>query len=344
MKSKFLAAVVVLLSFLLGSSAYAEFNEVNFESGTLFNFPGNGLNYTAGSGLRGIQSFKVNDTDNRFELGVTANTIFIMSSSDKSGYTVTGNQCNGAMIECQSDKSVLTISCSNGAADHTIFIVPGAANTCSGSGGSGGGGGGGGGGSAPPPPPPAAIPATPATPATPAVPGVSPAVPATPATPAQPAHKFTKVLKKGASGAEVRELQERLKELGFLPAGHQPTTFFGNLTQKALQDFQKANGLPPSGQMTTDTMTVLNGGTVQSPPAAPAASGSFKSFLGIGSRSAEVKALQDKLKALGYLDASVDSTGFFGRLTAEAVKKFQAANGISSVGYVGPATRAVLNK
>jgi peptidoglycan hydrolase-like protein with peptidoglycan-binding domain len=66
--------------------------------------------------------------------------------------------------------------------------------------------------------------------------------------------------------------------------------------------------------------------------------------MSIGSRSDEVKALQDTLKALGHLDPSISSTGYFGNLTAAAVKKFQTANGISPVGFVGPATRAALNR
>lgn len=72
--------------------------------------------------------------------------------------------------------------------------------------------------------------------------------------------------------------------------------------------------------------------------------GAFKSFLELGMRSSEVKALQDKLKALGHFDPKIDSTGYFGPVTFDAVKKFQKANGLAQVGFVGPGTRAALNK
>lgn len=68
----------------------------------------------------------------------------------------------------------------------------------------------------------------------------------------------------------------------------------------------------------------------------------FKSFLTMGSRGAEVTALQQKLIALGLL--SRQSTGYFGSLTKKAVQAFQKSKGIEPVGYVGPGTRAALNK
>ncbi len=359
-KFLYVAAMIVVL---LPLSASAVFNEVGLESGTILNFPGNGLNYLVGSSLRGIQSFAVNDSANRFELGVTANSLFIMSSENKSTFTVTNNSCNGVSIECQSDKSVMTIDCSNGPSDHTIYIVPGAANTCSGTGSSGGNTGGGGpsgGGSQPPPPPPAAKPAVPATPATPAVPGVSAAKPAVPATPATPAVVFKSQLQQGSNNSEVKALQEKLQQLGFLAKDITPNGNFGPKTAEAVRKFQAANALAQVGFVGPGTRAALNGTpAVASTPAAsapasapaatpaPAAGGAavtFKSFMAVGSKNDEVKSLQIKLQALGFLGKDVTPTGYFGSKTSEAVKKFQAANGIDQVGFVGPGTRAVLNK
>jgi peptidoglycan hydrolase-like protein with peptidoglycan-binding domain len=68
--------------------------------------------------------------------------------------------------------------------------------------------------------------------------------------------------------------------------------------------------------------------------AAPAMT--FTSNLTIGSTGAEVSALQ---AAVGVTPA----TGYFGSVTAAAVKAFQTSKGISATGFVGPLTRAALN-
>lgn len=52
----------------------------------------------------------------------------------------------------------------------------------------------------------------------------------------------------------------------------------------------------------------------------------------------EVSALQDFLQAKGYLNSA--PTGFFGLMTAEALKSFQVNNGIEGTGYLGNETRA----
>ncbi|WP_418791169.1 spore cortex-lytic enzyme [Phosphitispora sp. TUW77] len=55
-----------------------------------------------------------------------------------------------------------------------------------------------------------------------------------------------------------------------------------------------------------------------------------------GSSGAEVSKVQTKLKNWGYYTGAVD--GIFGAGTANAVKKFQAKNGLAVDGIVGPAT------
>ncbi|HEY4518117.1 MAG TPA: peptidoglycan-binding protein [Candidatus Paceibacterota bacterium] len=78
--------------------------------------------------------------------------------------------------------------------------------------------------------------------------------------------------------------------------------------------------------------------------AAPTSSSSlvFVSPLALGSKGAEVTALQNILIAQGYLEAGSNS-GFFGELTKAAVQKYQTAHGLSPLGNVGPSTRAALN-
>ncbi|HBF67459.1 MAG TPA: hypothetical protein DDW36_03480, partial [Candidatus Magasanikbacteria bacterium] len=67
-----------------------------------------------------------------------------------------------------------------------------------------------------------------------------------------------------------------------------------------------------------------------------------KSFLSAGSQGDEVKALQQKLKTLGFF--TLEPNGNFGPHTQQAVQAFQRANSLPTVGYVGPQTRALLNR
>jgi len=68
----------------------------------------------------------------------------------------------------------------------------------------------------------------------------------------------------------------------------------------------------------------------------------FNSSLKVGSKGADVTALQQRLTAEGLY--SGPANGNFGPLTEAAVKKYQAQHGIDQLGNVGPVTRAALNK
>ena len=60
-----------------------------------------------------------------------------------------------------------------------------------------------------------------------------------------------------------------------------------------------------------------------------------------GSTGEEVKALQQKLIDLGYLEGTAD--GIFGNKTEKAVRRFQWKNGMSADGLAGKKTLAALN-
>src|SRR3989344_6185976 len=53
-----------------------------------------------------------------------------------------------------------------------------------------------------------------------------------------------------------------------------------------------------------------------------------------GMRGDDVRGLQEFLNAEGYLSAN--ATGYFGPMTAQAVAKWQASQGVSAVGSMGP--------
>ncbi len=100
-----------------------------------------------------------------------------------------------------------------------------------------------------------------------------------------------------------------------------------------------------TGSTTTGTVTPLVTTPAATPTTTavttPTATYAFTLFLGIGSTGTQVRDLQNYLAAKGFYSGPV--TAYFGSLTQAAVKKYQAAHGISAVGYVGPGTRAALN-
>ncbi len=68
----------------------------------------------------------------------------------------------------------------------------------------------------------------------------------------------------------------------------------------------------------------------------------FERPLFLGSIGSDVSALQIILKEKG-LYTYPEITGYYGQITLQAVADFQKSVGLDSLGYVGPATRAILN-
>ena len=67
----------------------------------------------------------------------------------------------------------------------------------------------------------------------------------------------------------------------------------------------------------------------------------FTTLLNYGTTGNAITALQEQLTRDGLYTGPI--TGYYGDLTTAAVEAFQSKHGISSVGYVGPGTRAALN-
>jgi peptidoglycan hydrolase-like protein with peptidoglycan-binding domain len=67
----------------------------------------------------------------------------------------------------------------------------------------------------------------------------------------------------------------------------------------------------------------------------------FTAYLKPGVQNDQVTHLQQMLSTLGYFTA--EANGYYGPATESAVKKFQAAHNLDTLGVVGPGTRAALN-
>ncbi len=76
------------------------------------------------------------------------------------------------------------------------------------------------------------------------------------------------------------------------------------------------------------------------PPVMGSSTGACTKFnrgLALGARGEDVKELQEMLHEKGFLNAS--STGYFGKMTKEAVMKFQKDGGINPSGFFGELSR-----
>lgn len=86
----------------------------------------------------------------------------------------------------------------------------------------------------------------------------------------------------------------------------------------------------PQTQTTTKPTTQTSGHT-------------FKLNMGMGAKGSEVVELQKRLRSAGFFTYPTNS-GYYGQITTNAVTQYQRHRGISPTGYVGPLTRAELNK
>jgi peptidoglycan hydrolase-like protein with peptidoglycan-binding domain len=159
-------------------------------------------------------------------------------------------------------------------------------------------------------------------------------------------------LQKGDQGPSVRELQLDLKRAGFYQAPI--TQVYDIRTEESVRRFQKAASLQVSGIAGPTTIgkldnwkasspnprakkqTLENVQTIASSPQATPQKQRIGRILGIGDEGEQIRVLQERLRVAGYYYGN--STGVFGTITQDAVKRFQQAYNLESDGIVGPAT------
>jgi peptidoglycan hydrolase-like protein with peptidoglycan-binding domain len=158
-------------------------------------------------------------------------------------------------------------------------------------------------------------------------------------------------LKIGDSGAPVRQLQTALKRARYYSGSLDGK--YGTTTYTAVAAFQQANGIKADGIAGKTTLNKLFG---LSPTATPAPKkntdppvyrtvtnppvGSGYVQLKMGDSGAPVTQLQNALKKAKYFTGKAD--GKFGQTTYDAVKKFQAANGLRQNGIATTAMQNML--
>lgn len=169
-------------------------------------------------------------------------------------------------------------------------------------------------------------------------------------------------LSQGSSGTDVRLLQNYLIESNSGPAARSlasagATGYFGAITRAALVEYQHSISIPATGvydattrSATSNTSTTTPQPTSSTTPITIISGTQFTRNLARNMSSVDVRTLQQLLNAQGFIIAASgagspgNETLYFGAATEAAVKKFQAAQGISPIsGYVGPLTRTALN-
>ena len=143
-------------------------------------------------------------------------------------------------------------------------------------------------------------------------------------------------LQQGERGAVVSLLQKRLYKLGYKVA---VDGIFGPHTELAVLQFQRDNGLQPTGIVTPAVE-----GALQEELAGPkvvAKKMRTGSHLRKDDAGAAVLALQQALNAAG-IQPQLAVDGVFGRRTLAALKDYQKKNKLQVDGIAGPATLSTL--
>ena len=154
-------------------------------------------------------------------------------------------------------------------------------------------------------------------------------------------------LAQGARGDAVKEVQRRLMDRGVYVAGGADGVY-GAATVRAVTQFQRWNGLTPTGAVDSKTAAALGLGSSSNPstpaPTTPPVATSSNPYVGLrqGASGARVKDLQAALQNAGVVVRG-GADGAFGPATNAALKSFQAANGISQTGVLTEQGAGILN-
>lgn len=148
------------------------------------------------------------------------------------------------------------------------------------------------------------------------------------------------ILTKGMTHNDVKVLQEYLKDLNFLKV-NEFTTSYDEVTENAVKEFQKANDLTTDGAFGKDTFKKLE--IVLNENLGNKLSLSYKNLLKEGSKTEEVKLLQEALIALDFLKLDKTNTTYCSKVK-QAVSSFQSTYNLDIDGIAGRDTFNTLSK
>lgn len=131
----------------------------------------------------------------------------------------------------------------------------------------------------------------------------------------------------GDSGSGVTEVQDLLRSAGYFSGAS--TGYYGSVTENAVYNFQRDNGLVADGVTGSSTLSALRNGGFR--PVRPGTG-----TLQYGDQGAGVVFLQQQLSNLGFYSGAID--GYFGSGTEQALIRYQRSIGITADGIYGPQT------
>ena len=163
-----------------------------------------------------------------------------------------------------------------------------------------------------------------------------------------PVPDMTTVIQWASEGDNVRQYQQRLAELGYLDS-KSVTGKFNQKTVDATKAFQTMNDLKVDGAAGPQSLKLIysndaldaNGVRVGDRLGSASDAVVVSDVLTAGMSGEQVRQVQSRLAALGYLSASFIS-GTYDDATAQAVRQFQQANGLTADGTAGSATQSRL--
>ncbi|MBS4912540.1 MAG: peptidoglycan-binding protein [Veillonella sp.] len=160
---------------------------------------------------------------------------------------------------------------------------------------------------------------------------------------------------RGDRGSEVQYVQRMLVTQGYLV--DKADGVFGNNTEYAVRIFQKQKNLPITGKVDSKTLSAIKENNKHFEVSQPSQAASQQSrdvsqqsrnvrskveVSRFGDRGRTVSDLQVRLASSGFSPGSVD--GIFGQGTADALKRFQQANGLTPTGEADQKTMNLLAK
>ena len=344
---KILISAVALAIMVSPSVAGAAYNDANLTTDTIITVGGIDLNIAGSTAT--VSSIEVVNSGNSLVVILEKSSTIKITSADRR--VLTTDAPSKYIITDTCDSSVSTLELASYEALVTITITP-TTTICTVTRTQATSGTGRGGGAA-------------TSPAAVAQPIARTVVATAPTALATSASSIKRTLTRGTTGDDVKSLQTLLSLDPTVYPEKLITGYFGPATERAVKVFQAKYNLPDIGvvgPMTRAMLTEIFGKVTSAAPATPATLATGASMISrslkAGSTGSDVKQVQQFLNKNGFTIAQSgpgspgNETAFFGSLTVEAIKKFQAKYGIASsgdpettgYGNLGPKTRAKLNE